>query len=139
MTEHLKPHVAGTNGAGRTFNVVALLQGEHYGRNDCLTHDKAEPLVEFYDATLTDEDFGSMGRFVSRYYMSTLLGLGGFSRQREPGVGIDLCGHVPSWRVSYDNVTDALNFVWGRLMASVSEANDKRDSEDVVGSDGGAS
>jgi len=120
MTEQLKPHVAVTNGAGRTFNVVAILQGERYGRNDCLTHDSPDPMVEFYDATYMDEDFDPQGQFVSRYYMSTLMGIGDFSRPRQPGVGLGLSGGNDEWVVTHDNVTDALNFAWERLMVSVS-------------------
>ena len=125
MKEHLKPHVSVTNGAGRTFNVVVVLQGEKYGRNDCLTHDKADPLVAFYDATYQGrETFPPEGQFTgARYCMSTLLGLDEFRRaDRHPGVGLCLHGSVDAWVVTHDNVTDALRFAWERLMASMHRA-----------------
>lgn len=61
----------------RSFNVRLVEQGDKYGLNLCLTHDEAEPLVEFYDASYDfdkDESGKVLGQFVSRYYMSTLAG-----------------------------------------------------------------
>ena len=47
------------------FRVVVIGKGDRYGRENCLTHDKDDQLVEFWD---TKHD-----QFVSRYYRSTLL------------------------------------------------------------------
>ena len=61
----------------RSFNVRLVEQGDKYGLNLSLTHDEAEPLVEFYDASYDfdkDESGKVLGQFVSRYYMSTLAG-----------------------------------------------------------------
>ena len=50
------------------FNVRIVRAGDRYGRDFCLTHDKDEPLVEFYIG-----DY-----FVSRYYVATILGTDGY-------------------------------------------------------------
>lgn len=62
-------------------------KGDKYGLNGCLTHDKGDPLVEFYDTRYKHTDFG---QFVSRYYLSTLL---------KSENGLCLQGDVPSWSV----------------------------------------
>jgi hypothetical protein len=62
------------NDRGRAFNVRLVERGDRYGLDDCLTHDRDDPLVEFYDAKYAGDDrFGPRGQFVSRYYRSTLL------------------------------------------------------------------
>lgn len=66
------------------FNVVVVNKGDHYGRNNVLTHDKDDQLVEFWD-TKSDQ-------FVSRYYKSTLL--------ERDYAGLILQGDVPEWTVS---------------------------------------
>lgn len=75
------------------FHVRIVREGEVYGREDCLTHDKEEALVEFYDATVDPEKFGPRGQFVSRYYVSTLVGDEGGTRD------LFLLGHEPAWYV----------------------------------------
>jgi hypothetical protein len=100
-----------TNDAGRTFNVVLVRQGEAYGLDGCLTHDRVDPLVEWYDATYEGADgFGPRGQFVSQYYLSTLTGQDGWSRvdYRQGSRGLDLMGCEPLWRVSAANVREAL-------------------------------
>lgn len=58
----------------RPTNVAWIIRvvtnGQSYGLNNCLKHDRDDPLVEFHDSRyeLTD-----LGQFVSRYYLSTLL------------------------------------------------------------------
>lgn len=52
------------------FNVRIVFKDDAYGLNNCLTHDKLDPLVEFYD---TRYEHTKLGQFVSRYYASTLL------------------------------------------------------------------
>lgn len=76
--------------------------GDNYGRNDQLVHDKAEPMVEFFDTRYSHEP---LGQFVSRYYLSTLL-------DREADVGLNLDGGVPSWSVS----AAAMNVVYQWLL-----------------------
>ena len=55
------------------WNVRIVRNGEHYGRNNCLTHDENDPLIEFFDMTVRPDLWGDEGYFVSRYYLSTLL------------------------------------------------------------------
>jgi len=84
----------------RCFRVILIEQGEKYGLNDCLTHDKADPLVEFWDLTYKDaKDFGPNGQFVSRYYRSTLLGIDPLFPENKKGQGLDLLGYEPAWKI----------------------------------------
>jgi hypothetical protein len=98
------------NDDGRRFNVRLVVQGESYGRDNCLAHDKADPLVEFYDATYANQKtFGALGQFVSRYYLSTLKGEDGFTIRRPgPSRGLCLDGGVEVWHVSGANVEEVL-------------------------------
>jgi hypothetical protein len=110
-----------TNEAGLSFNVRLVRKGDRYGLNDCLTHDKDEPLVEFYDATYEQDARFDLGRgqFVARYCLDTLTGKpGGYGHdhRRQPR-GLDLCGHVPAWKISGMNVVEALAAVDGAQAA----------------------
>lgn len=62
-------------------------KGDKYGLNDILTHDEADPLVEFFDTRYEHTD---LGQFVTRYYLSTVL---------KSENGLCLQGDVPSWSV----------------------------------------
>lgn len=77
---------------GRPWRVRFVRQGDRYGRDRCLTHDEAEPLVEFYDREFAGHTFPDEGQFVSRYYLSTLLKRG--------GGGLNLDGGVEVWGIS---------------------------------------
>lgn len=76
-----------------TFTVKVIHTGDQYGRNNCLTHDKEEPLVEFFDAR--------NNQFVSRYYLSTLLRKDQWSVGRPSLAETGLCldGGVPDWTI----------------------------------------
>ena len=74
------------------FNVAIVRKGDNYGRKKCLTHDKDEPLIEFYDARY---DFGPEGQFVSRYYAKTLL--------EGENNGLCLDGGFREWDVDAEN------------------------------------
>jgi hypothetical protein len=107
--------------SGLAFNVRLVRAGDRYGLNDCLVHDKDEPLVEFWDATYErDPRFTrGLGQFVSRYCLGTLTGKPGcygHDHRRGPR-GIALCGHVPAWTVTGGNVVDAINAVEAALRA----------------------
>jgi hypothetical protein len=91
-----------TNNQGITFNVRVLVKGSPYGLEDCLTHDKEEPVIEFYD-TRHSFDMGR-GQFVARYYLSTLI------EAAEEDSGLDLCGYEPSWKITAQNLRDVVNF-----------------------------
>lgn len=90
---------------GRVFAVRLVSRGERYGRDGCLTHDKDEPLVEFYDTTYAgewpDTFTGDLGQFVSRYYRETLVSHG-------EGSGLSLDGGVPVWSVSGESLATVL-------------------------------
>lgn len=92
-----------TNDQGRTFLIRVVESGDNYGRDDCLNHD-GETMIEFYDRSHR-ESFGERGQFVSRYYVSTLVG----SHEQDGECrGLDLHGGVPVWQVTGENVSDAL-------------------------------
>lgn len=98
------------NDAGRVFNVRIVLKGESYGLDDCLTHDKDDPLVEFYDNTYRDKlAFAQCGQFVSRYYLSTLAASCGLMH------GLALHGGEPVWTLNGKNVLMAVNYAQNRL------------------------
>lgn len=75
------------------LNIVE--KGENYGLDNCLTHEKVDPLVEFYDQRYMHTP---LGQFVSRYYMSTLL------EKKDQHVGLDLDGGVPDWKVNAEQM-----------------------------------
>jgi hypothetical protein len=90
---------------GRVFALRVVNQGDAYGRNGCLTHDQAAPMVEFYDTTYAGENpdtfTGDLGQFVSRYYLSTLM-------DTDPTRNLSLEGSEPVWTVTADSLAQAL-------------------------------
>ena len=91
------------------WTVRIVREGDSYGRNDCLVHDKSDPMVEFYDATADTTKFGPRGQFVSRYYVSTFMSCRS---------GLDLCGHVPAWTLPAWHVRDVQSWLRRTLVAS---------------------
>lgn len=61
-----------TNDEGRPFLIRVVKKGDKYGLDDCLIHDEAEPLIEFYDLSVNLKSWGERGQFAARYYASTL-------------------------------------------------------------------
>ena len=65
------------NERNQPWTIRIVEEGDKYGRDDCLTYEKEEPVIEFYDGeNLFDkqESDGTMlGQFVSRYYISTIM------------------------------------------------------------------
>ncbi len=92
---------------GIPFTMRLVRQGDGYGRGLGITHDKADPLVEFYDARYaceqTQERGAEYGQFVSRYYLSTLLRDG-------PNTRLVLDGGVDAWTL------DAVAYWTARVM-----------------------
>lgn len=95
-----------TNDRGHNFNVRIVRVGDRYGRDDCLVHGKEKsdlkdegPMVEFYDAENEGAAFGTRGQFVSRYYITTILGLGKWNPGEAKDTGLDLMGYEPSWKI----------------------------------------
>lgn len=90
------------------FNVRIVSKGEAYGRDDCLTHDGDDALVEFYDAKADPTKFGQRGQFVSRYFTTTLLSVV-FPH------GIQLEGGVPEWSISPQGMREVKRYIRGYL------------------------
>ena len=86
------------------FHVRLIEQGETYGRNRCLTHDKADSLVEFYDARFV-QGFESLGQFVSRYYVKTIL------EERNNNCGLCLDGGTPNWYIDANSMKEVYKWL----------------------------
>ena len=87
------------------FNVKLVLPGDEYGRDDCLTNERDEPLVEFYDDKYRkDGKFGPLGQFISRYRMSTLIG----DQWGPRNSALMLWGSEPSWTLDKEGVAKVL-------------------------------
>jgi hypothetical protein len=85
-------------GKGHAHYAVRLVcKGQKYGLHEALTHDKDDPLVEFYDARYRKKGFTRYGQFVSRYNRKTLCRKDTYGMET---AGLDLQGDVPSWKVS---------------------------------------
>jgi hypothetical protein len=84
---------------GVPFNMRLVRKGDTYGRDLCLTHDKDDALVEFYDARyrFEGERGAEFGQFVSRYYLSTLC------KSKNKG-GLNLDGGVDAWTIDADGM-----------------------------------
>lgn len=93
-----------TNDKGRTFTIRIVSRGDAYGRDFCLTHDKDEALVEFYDFTMAGPKFTEYGQFVSRYGAETLM-------EGDDTYGLDLHGGVDVWSVDARTMLKVLDFV----------------------------
>jgi len=74
---------------GVKFRVRIIRRGNHYGLNNCLTHDEDNALVEFWDGK----------QFVSRYYATTLLGEDEFGEGHSDTDGLSLQGDEPRWSI----------------------------------------
>lgn len=82
-----------------------------YGRELCVQHTDAEPMVEFYDAEYKDKPFfveenggNHWGQFVSRYYLHSFFDL-------EPGCGLSLNYGIPKWTISAAAVEEVSNWI----------------------------
>jgi hypothetical protein len=83
------------------FSVVLVCKGDKYGRDNCLTHDKDEPMVEFYDADYAGKrGFTTVGQFITRYSLKTLT--------ERPAGGLNLHGGEPKWRIAAGPLAEAL-------------------------------
>jgi len=79
------------------WTVRVVFQGDRYGRDMCLVHDDAEPMIEFYDAEYDfdkDVDGRVLGQFVSRYCSETLLD------DHDISCGLNLDGGIPKWSIN---------------------------------------
>ena len=90
------------------WNVRIVKTGDKYGRDMCLTNDKA-PMVEFYDSRYPHTQYG---QFVSRYYISTILSQDKYGYYQYPN-GLCLDGRVPAWQVSAEDMVEVVSFLQG--------------------------
>jgi hypothetical protein len=100
-----------TTANGHQFFVRVVFQGERYGLRDCLVHDKADPMVEFYDFTHAKRGplfppaevagFGARGQFVSSYNASTLA-------EFDARTALDLHSGEPLWLVDAEALRPVL-------------------------------
>jgi hypothetical protein len=105
------------------FTVRLVKNGESYGLNDSLTHDKDDPLVEFYDARYKHTEHG---QFVSRYYATTLMENHGTQTR-----GINLDGGVPAWYLDPKAMTQVID--WLKEQPEVIQAvKDAAKNEDTI-------
>lgn len=82
--------------------------GKHV--NDCQEHGHGLPLVEFYDMAQDSAKFPE-GQFVSRYYMSTLLGMDDPRDSIEHMQAFGLEGSVPDWTLRGDDLKEVYSFL----------------------------
>lgn len=69
--------------------------------NDCQRYGHGLPLVEFYDTSADPAKFPG-GQFVSRYYMSTLLGMDDPRDSLSQHTALTLDNGVPEWTLTRD-------------------------------------
>ena len=93
------------------FNVRIVFKGDTYGLNGCLTHEKDEPLVEFYDSRYPHTEWG---QFVSRYYVSTIL------QMRNDG--LCLHGGVEAWSVSSKDMATVRTWLYSQTKPQTTSA-----------------
>lgn len=87
------------------FLVRIAFKGDRYGRLDCLVHDKDDPLVEFYDASIGDTP---RGYFVKRYYLETLIAAPSPRQVRAQGLLLDTGD--PRWCLDDLSFQEAIAF-----------------------------
>lgn len=106
------------------FRVHLVQEGERYGStgsliygkalsngsigtpvNDCQLYGHGLPLVEFYDVSQDPAKFPE-GQFVTRYYMSTLLGMDSIGHSIGEMSALDLAGDVSNWTISGDDLKE---------------------------------
>ena len=106
------------------WTVRVIFEGDKYGRDMCLVHDDAEPMIEFYDADYdfdTDTDGKVLGQFVPRYCADTIL------EDIKTTNGIDLHGGVPKWTIE--------KICYREILLKVESILDHKKEEDAVEAD----
>ncbi|MDE3021371.1 MAG: hypothetical protein KGI54_05880 [Pseudomonadota bacterium] len=91
--------------ASNGINFIARLvfKNDTYGLGSSLTHDRDDPLIEFYDSRYPHTEYG---QFVSRYFVSPLLGDEDFEAR-----GLDLQGDVPDWKIDAASLKAVFDWV----------------------------
>ena len=111
---------------GRNWRAQLILKGDKWGLDNCYTHDKDEPMIEFYDLS-HPETFGDEGQSVSMYSLGTLCFENNpMSREdlikapaRDPEVGLNLDGGVDAWSITGPCLTEVLNTLKDMYIKSI--------------------
>tara|TARA_B100001559_G_C16382368_1_gene567213 strand:+ start:549 stop:1001 length:453 start_codon:yes stop_codon:yes gene_type:complete len=112
--------------AGKEWRAQLILKGDKWGLDNCYTHEKNEPMIEFFDMDYPDT-FGEEGQAVSMYSLGTLSYENNpMSREdlikadaRDPKVGLDLQGDVDGWEISGPCLTEVLNALKDMYIKSI--------------------
>jgi len=110
------------------FNVRIVFKGDCYGLDDCLEHEKSDPLIEFYDSAYS-KNKDSLGYFVSRYFASTLL-----SPNRDPHCGLMLDTGHSSWAFSAKALSGVLDWAVERIEYMNEESRRELSKDILLGS-----
>lgn len=99
------PVIGNTNSfvepSGQVWNLEIVHEGAWKGGRQTTEPDPRGPSVKFYDGDYAGKPrFPPLGQFVSSYYLSTLLGEDDIRPIQREGVGLNLHGGEPKWRVS---------------------------------------
>ena len=109
---------------GIPFTIRIVFKGGQYGLNDCLVHDKAEPMIEFHDARYKTRGFDpELGQFVTRYYLKTLLGLDQWGSGNVRN-GINLHLGEPNWKIDGETLVKIVSWVIDYLAEAATPASD---------------
>lgn len=85
------------------FVVRIVRSGDRFGLDGCLEHKGDNPMIEFYDARFDHNPWLPFkGQFVSRYYLTTLIGHRG---------GLMLDGGVPAWDLNEADFEGVMQWV----------------------------
>ena len=109
------------NSAEIPFNVRVVRRGDTYGRQEGLTHEEDEPLVEFYDARFT-KDHCQYGQFVSRYCLTTLED---HVEQWPQETGLGLEGSVDDWTITGENLRASVKYALSTMKPNVDEVQEE--------------
>ncbi len=100
---------------GIPFSVRLVRTGDRYGRDMCLVHEDAVPMIEFYDARRTGPGFDpGLGQFISRYCATTLTAASPTS-QRNLDHGLLLDPGSPHWWVDGPEMQAVITWARARI------------------------
>ena len=92
------------------FRVHLVQEGDRQRINDCRLHGHGLPFVEFYDMAQDPMRFPG-GQFVTRYYMSTLLGMDDYRDSIGDFYALGLDGGVPEWTISGNDLQEVYQYL----------------------------
>jgi hypothetical protein len=115
---------------GHAYLARIVFKGDRYGLDGCLTHDKDDPLVEFYlqiskvwGRSLKWEGLDEPWWFINRYYVSTFLGLCEYSHSGGPVArGVFLVGDCPQYSLSAADCLKVGKWIYAQLLEKINAA-----------------